>query len=389
MASIYKRPGSSRWMARFKSPAGKWVARSTATTNEAEARRLAFLWEGAGATMAVDTPAGAQLDRVVRGLFEQFTGKKLDPNPVREFVATWLERVKTTKKPKTAERYRKPAEDFVHYLGDRGDHDIRSISTADLQAFIDREAKAGKSNVTVALNAKVLRAIFNTAVRAGAVERNPAGLLEVPEVVHEEREPFTTAELEALLKAAEGTDWETAVLLGAFAGLRLGDACNLKWEAVDLAEGVLRFMPQKTDRKKKTLVVPMHARLRAHLDALASKDEAQASQNVCPKLAGREISGRAGLSAEFIRDVMGKAGVETNNTVPQGAGHSVAKKSFHSLRHFFVSGMANAGVAADVRRKLAGHADERQTARYSHLEMKTLRKAVAKLPSKRAPRTDD
>jgi len=387
MASIYKRPGSARWMARFKSPTGKWVARSTATTNEAEARRLAFLWEGAGATMAVDTPAGAQLDRVVRGLFEQFTGKKLDPNPAREFVATWLERVKATKKPKTAERYRKPAEDFIRYLGDRGGHDIRSVGTADLQSFIDAELKAGKSNVTVALNAKVLRAIFNTAVRAGAIERNPAGMLEIPEVVHEEREPFTAAELEALLTAASGTDWETATLLGAFAGLRLGDACNLKWGAVNLTEGVLTLMPEKTDRKKKTLIVPMNARLRAHFDALASKEEAQGSQSVCPKLAGREISGRAGLSAEFIRDVMGPAGVETNNTVPQGAGHSVAKKSFHSLRHFFVSGMANAGVASDVRRKLAGHADERQTARYSHLEMNTLRKAVAKLsPKAKAPK---
>lgn len=380
MASIYKRPGSVFWMARFKTPTGEWTARSTKVTNEAEARRLAFLWEGAGATLAVDTPAGAQLDKVVRGLFEQFTGRKLDPNPAREFVATWHDRVKATKKPKTAERYRKPAEDFLRYLGDRADHDIRSISTADLQGFIDAEVEAGKSNVTVALNAKVLRAIFNTAVRAGAVERNPAGLLEIPEVVHEEREPFTSAELDALLVAAKNTDWETTVLLGAFAGLRLGDACNLTWAAVDLGEGVLRFMPQKTDRKKKTLVIPMHARLRKHLNALASKEEAQATQNLCPTLAGREISGRAGLSAEFIRDVMGKAGVETNNTVPQGAGHSVAKKSFHSLRHFFVSGMANAGVAADVRRKLAGHADERQTARYSHLELKTLRKAVAKLP---------
>ena len=380
MASIYKRPGSVFWMARFKTPSGGWTARSTKVTNEAEARRLAFLWEGAGATLAVDTPAGAQLDKVVRGLFEQFTGRKLDPNPAREFVATWHDRVKATKKPKTAERYRKPAEDFLRYIGDRAGHDIRSISTADLQGFIDAEVKAGKSNVTVALNAKVLRAIFNTAVRAGAVERNPAGLLEIPEVVHEEREPFTSAELDALLVAAKNTDWETAVLLGAFAGLRLGDACNLTWAAVDLGEGVLRFMPQKTDRKKKTLVIPMHSRLRKHLDSLASKEEAQATQNLCASLAGREISGRAGLSAEFIRDVMGKAGVETNNTVPHGAGHSVAKKSFHSLRHFFVSGMANAGVAADVRRKLAGHADERQTARYSHLELKTLRKAVAKLP---------
>ncbi len=380
MASIYKRPGSGFWMARFKAPTGGWTARSTKTRNESEARRLAFLWEGAGATLAVDTPAGAQLDRVVRGLFEQFTGRRLTPNPTREFVTAWLERQKATKKPKTAERYRKPTEDFLRFLGDRADHDIRSIGIGDVQEFIDRELRKGKSNVTVALNAKVLRAIFNTAIRAGAIEKNPAGMLEVPEVVHEEREPFSVSELDALLAAAKGTDWETAILLGAFAGLRLGDACNLKWEVVDLNEEVLRFMPEKTDRKKKTLVMPLHGRLRDHLTVLARKEPVEGAKSLCPSLAGREVGGRAGLSAEFICDVMGPASVETKNTVPKGAGHSVAKKSFHSLRHFFVSGMANAGVPSDVRRKLAGHADERQTARYSHLELRTLRRAVAKLP---------
>ncbi len=383
MASVYKRGDSGFWWASFKNPKGRWICKSTKTRNESEARRLAFLWEGAGATLAVDTPAGAQLDRVVRGLFEQFTGRRLAPNPTREFVTAWLERQKVTKKPKTAERYRKPTEDFLRFLGDRASHDIRSIGVGDVQEFLDREVKKGKSNVTVALNAKVLRAIFNAALRAGAIEKNPAGMLEVPEVVHEEREPFSVAEVEALLAAAKGTDWETAVLLGAFAGLRLGDACNLEWTVVDLNESVLRFMPEKTDRKKKTLVMPLHGRLRGHLQALAPKETNDGAKKLCPKLAGREVGGRAGLSAEFIREVMGPAGVSTKNTVPKGAGHSVAKKSFHSLRHFFVSGMANAGVPSDVRRKLAGHADERQTARYSHLELNTLRKAVAKLPTKK------
>ncbi|MBK8477557.1 MAG: tyrosine-type recombinase/integrase [Opitutaceae bacterium] len=369
-------------MARFKQPQGTWTARSTKLTNEAEARRLAFLWEGAGSTLAIETPAGAQIDRVVRNVYEQFTGKRMEPNPVRVFVKSWLERMKTTKKPRTAERYRKPAEDFVRYLGDRADCDIRSIGVGEVQGFIDREAKAQKSNATVSLNAKVLRAIFNTAIRAGAMERNPAGMLEFAEVVHEERSPFTVGELDALLVTAAGTDWETAILLGAFAGLRLGDACNLTWESVDFAEGKLVFMPQKTDRKKKTLQIPMNDRLRKRIDKLASTDEAQKTKFLCPTLAGREIGGRAGLSAAFIVEVMGKAAIATDNTERQGQGHSVARKSFHSLRHFFVSGMANAGVASDVRRKLAGHADEKQTARYSHLEMNTLRKAVATLSPK-------
>lgn len=376
MASVFRRGDSRFWWASFKGPDGRWQCQSTKTTNQTEARRLAFLWEGAGATLALDTPASAQLDKVVRRMVEEFTGRRIEPSPVRTFSETWLERMRTTRAAKTAERYRKPIGDFVEFLGDRAAHDIRTIATADVQKFIDAEAAAGKSSTTVALNAKVLRALFNAAVRAGAIERNPAGMLEVPDVVHEEKHPFSSSEVESLLTIADGTDWETAILLGAFAGLRLGDATNLRWAAVDFSAGLLRFIPQKTSRKKKTLVVPLHPRLRRRLDALASTDGAQKSEFVCPTLAGRDIGGRSGLSAAFIATIMDPAGVDTDRTEAKGSGHRVARKSFHSLRHFFVSGMANAGIAADVRRKLAGHADEKQTARYSHLEMKTLRKAV-------------
>jgi integrase len=204
-------------------------------------------------------------------------------------------------------------------------------------------------------------------------------MLEVADAVHEERQPFTQGELNSLLTAAAGTDWETAILLGAFSGLRIGDATSLKWDSVDLAKGVICFVPQKTSRKKKELTIPMHPKLRHHLDALASREEAQKSVFLCPLLAGREVGGRAGLSSAFIEEVMKPAGVDTKRGEAAGKGHKMPHKSFHSLRHFFVSGMANAGVSADVRRKLAGHSDEKQTARYSHLEMKTLRKAVGTL----------
>jgi len=373
------RGDSKFWWASFRTPDGRWVCKSTKTANKAEATRLAHTFEGAGATLALETPEGAQLDRVVRQMWEQYSGRRLELQPTRAFFDNWLARVRSTRAANTAVRYSKPVGDFLEFLGKRAENDIRSITNKDVQAFIDAEAAAGKSSKTCSIGAKVLRSAFNVALRAGAIERNPAGMIDVAEVVSEEREPFTSGELEALLAASEGTDWHTAVLLGALAGLRLGDATNLKWDAVDFSTKTLRFVPEKTRRKKKVLVIPMHPRLFKHLDKLASTDEAQVSPYLCPALAERPVSARSGTSAEFIVEVMGKAGIDTNRTEKRSGGHRVARKSFHSLRHFFVSGMANAGVAADVRRKLAGHADEEQTARYSHLELKTLRKAVGTL----------
>jgi len=62
-------------------------------------------------------------------------------------------------------------------------------------------------------------------------------------------------------------------------------------------------------------------------------------------------------------------------------GRAFNKLSFHSLRHTYVSQLANAGIAPDVRKLLAGHSDDRSHAVYTHTQLDTLRAAVGKLPS--------
>ena len=63
-----------------------------------------------------------------------------------------------------------------------------------------------------------------------------------------------------------------------------------------------------------------------------------------------------------------------------GAGRSVSSRSFHSLRHRFVTALAHANVAVELRQKLAGHASEGQSLHYTHPEFAALRAAVERLP---------
>ena len=102
--------------------------------------------------------------------------------------------------------------------------------------------------------------------------------------------------------------------------------------------------------------------------------------SVFPELAGKRISGASGLSAQF-RQIVEKAGITGRVVTREGKGRATNSKTFHALRHEFISALANAGVAPDIRQKLAGHADERVHAGYTHHEIKTLRGAVEKLPS--------
>ncbi len=59
----------------------------------------------------------------------------------------------------------------------------------------------------------------------------------------------------------------------------------------------------------------------------------------------------------------------------------LAERTFHALRHSFTSGLANAGVAPELRMKLAATQSDRVHRGYSHHDMEVLKAAMAKLPS--------
>ena len=59
---------------------------------------------------------------------------------------------------------------------------------------------------------------------------------------------------------------------------------------------------------------------------------------------------------------MEKAEVRSDRGVEKsGKGRQFKTLGFHSLRHTFVSELANADVPADVRRQISGHSDEKGT----------------------------
>ena len=62
------------------------------------------------------------------------------------------------------------------------------------------------------------------------------------------------------------------------------------------------------------------------------------------------------------------------------AGRSFAKRSSHSLRHTFVSDLANFGLNPEIRRKLTYHKTASVPALYTHFERETLRAAVHAIP---------
>ena len=66
----------------------------------------------------------------------------------------------------------------------------------------------------------------------------------------DKRQPFTLDQVRALLEVAD-SEWRGMILLGFYAGMRLGDAARLISANVDLENRVVVFQAQKTARRKK------------------------------------------------------------------------------------------------------------------------------------------
>jgi integrase len=404
--SLIKRRNT--YHAKFDIPAGvddsgkpifKQVMRSTGAsdrteaTKNADAIRMALIDE-AGASdeksreiyrvlrMAGEAAMQGRLSEpearlMLRDMFEIATGARLKFYTVRDWFDEWQKRKAVGAKPATMKRYKYASKRFLEFLGMRADERLENVSTELVRAYQRESKAAGRAAKTVNGYVKDVGSAFSLAVKDGLLLANPvAGIESLPETDSIGKKPFTVKEMKAIFSNLKG-EWKTLAALGVFTGLRLQDAAKLRWSNVDLAADLIRVMPAKTDRKKKKIELPILPELKECLLALPSSDDSNAF--VLQSLAKKSVSGTRGLSTIF-GDLIEKMGIDRGIRKAEGAGRAVSEKSFHSLRHTFITSLANVDVPEELRMKLAGQSSRDVHAIYTHSEIETLRRAVEKMP---------
>ena len=305
-----------------------------------------------------------------------------------DYSADWLRSKQVTTSEGTFIRYSGFVDAFVAHVGkQRAGATIEAVTPQDVKAFRDLHVKEGKSETTANLALKTLRSLFNDARREGLISMNPAEAVKTFHVQKEARDVFRHEQLCSLVAKASA-EWKTAILLAYYSGLRLRDAVSLSWDHVNFELRQIRYFPRKANRgqlrrpdwKKHVpgqLEVPLMPEVETHLLSLASTDDP--TDKLCPALAAKRTAGNRGLSHLF-QLVMAAAGIHSDRGVEKkGKGRQFKTLGFHSLRHTFVSELANADVPADVRRQISGHSDEKIHERYTHLGLDTKRRALAHL----------
>jgi integrase len=373
MASIHKDPRgkSPYWYAAYTLSDGRRAFRSTKQTDRKAAWDIARMLERA----VQKARSGELTEIVVRKLLddvlESVGQQPLSSETVHSFFLAWLAGKKVAVKPAVYRLYHMVGARFLEFLGDRALKPLSAITPTELAAYRDVRLGARVSVGTLRGDLRVIKSVFSSARRRGLLLHNPADAIELPVNKPLEREVFSSEEIRALLNVA-GPEWRTAILIGYYLGARLSDAVSLRWDCVNLSDGLIDYVQGKTGRR---VIAPIHQDLETQLLAIAGSDEG--SGYLCPTLVQTRTGGRKGLSDQF-KGLMKAADVDSREV--QAAHNRFSRKSFHGLRHSLTSHLANLGVSADVRMRLVGHKSADVHQRYTHVALDPLRMAVAALP---------
>lgn len=373
MAGLTKHPRSPYWTAIFYDGAGQKIRRSTKKSNRKEAQRVADRFEDLEKAGRSKRLVESQARKVVSEILERHTGEQLHFHSTQDWFAEWLAGKQGSVEKRTYDRYAQVCREFLAHIGDKAKQTIAAITVKDVRSFRDKLAASGLSTVTANQNArKMLAGPFVAAQRLGYIHASPCAAVEPLQETKGHREPFTAKQVADLLAVADD-EWQGMILAGFYTALRMRDIADL--ERSQIHGDVLKLTPRKTKRMGKTVTIALHP------DFLAWLNKKKRTGKLFPSLAGRATGGQWALSGQFGK-LMEKAKVKGQTVrTRKGKGRQTSSLTFHSLRHTMISSLANAGVSAEIRKKLSGHSDDASHAVYTHHELETMREAIKKLPS--------
>jgi integrase len=245
------------------------------------------------------------------------------------------------------------------------------LTPSQVERFLRKMADGGYAIKTIRDTRSLFAGAIRRAERDGLVGRNVALLADLPSGAAKQSRAMTLAQVGQLLGSGLDPWWRAYVTAGVMLGLRPGELLGLRWQDVDFGERLIRvrcalteadgglvLASLKTERSKRTLVMPAAAA--AALRTLRTQQAgdrlrlgaAYADQDLVFCRADGQPSRRQHVYKGFQRACK-RAGV--------GVFHP------HELRHTHVSVLSDHGVDMEVIADSVGHVNSTVTrAVYRH-----------------------
>lgn len=239
---------------------------------------------------------------------------------------------------------------------------VKSFTSRELRSWLASRAAEGASRATVARNAAALRAFGSWALAQGIVDEDPAVDIETAPVKSRLPQVLDTDAVTALLEGAKCEadtpigvrDWAFFELLYG-SGLRVGEACSLDVDDLNLDQGFLRVLGKGNKERVAPVGTP-------------------AAKALMQWLQERSDVAKPGEKALFV----GQRGSRVDPRVMRGRLHRLAARQGvpdiapHGLRHTSATHMLSGGADLRFVQDYLGHASLATTQRYTHVDSERL-----------------
>jgi len=338
--------------------------------------------------------------KLIKTLSEIQQGTFVEPAKITvgKWLDTWLkEYARPHIRPSTWQNYEMVIR--VHINPAIGGFQLKQLQPAYLQKMYNDlrehgrvDKQGGLSPRTVRIIHTVMHASLKQALKEGLVARNVAEATTLPRQQKKELRVLTLEEEQRFMNSVANDRLGAAFLLDLATGMRLGELLALRWQDVNLKEGVIRvrqalsrvkvpdgptktaliFQEPKTAKGKRSIPLPEWAtaalkaqKARQAQDKLLMGQDYQDNALVFATEEGKPIEPR-NFTRTFYQ-------LRKKARLPENV-------NFHALRHTYATRLLEANEHPKVVQELLGHSQISMTLdTYSHVLPELKQSAAAKL----------
>lgn len=230
-----------------------------------------------------------------------------------------------------------------------------------LEDFKKRCLRAGDAPGVINKELGIIKGVLRLARRLKYAAPSSDDVRDVKQVRNNAPEPvFYTDEDQAKILDIASPFWRVATMLGGFAGVRLGEALNIRWQDIDFVKKRMHIVdrPDWRTKTRRSNTVPLHADL-----VQALTEWRAANPNAIMVLPWKTDTNEFGKAFKRLVKRAGLSG------------------SYKSLRHGLGTALMQQDVNSMKIRDILGHASVKTTEKYAHVRARDLGEVIDRLPS--------